>query len=163
MGDLFKNEESVLPYTTFTCCCVLICLKKHFFFYFLEEGCHQKLFAWFNNIYTTIKCIKAGMCVSCLFEFNAPNVRPPGRDHKVCGEEGSHPGEQLAVVDHRVPEVLPHDNVRLHHEGTINRRKQPTQDSSSSTSSSPSLDIWDINVRLVTAELEPASWYQSGT
>lgn len=43
-----------------------------------------------------------------------------GGNHKVCGEEGSYPWTQLALLHHRVSEVLPHHNVRLHHEGTVN-------------------------------------------
>lgn len=63
------------------------------------------------------------VCLLFFFKLKTSNVHLPGRDHEVRREEGSHPGEQLAVIDHRVPEVLPHNNVCLHHEGTINRKK----------------------------------------
>lgn len=41
------------------------------------------------------------------------------RDHKMCGKEGSHTGAALADLRHRVPEILPHHDVRLHHEGAL--------------------------------------------
>lgn len=56
----------------------------------------------------------------------------------MCGEEGSCPWAPLAVVCHRVPEVLPHYYVRLHHEGTMNQHR-----------SHHHWLIWDLNLRLV--------------
>lgn len=52
-------------------------------------------------------------------------VQPPGWDHQVCGEERSHPWEQLAVLHRWVAEVLPHNSIRLRHERAVNERKHP--------------------------------------
>lgn len=50
----------------------------------------------------------------------------------MCGEEGPHPRAPLAVFCHRVPEILPHYNVHLHHEGTMSQQRPSAQESSSS-------------------------------
>ncbi len=48
------------------------------------------------------------------------NFHLSGGDHEMCGEKGSHPWTALALLYHRIPEVPPHHNVRLHHEGAMN-------------------------------------------
>lgn len=50
-------------------------------------------------------------------------VPPPGGDHQVRSEERTHSWEQLAVLHNRVAEVLPHNSIRLCHEGAVKREK----------------------------------------
>ncbi|KAM6919671.1 bcl-2-related ovarian killer protein homolog A-like isoform 2-T3 [Lycodopsis pacificus] len=61
--------------------------------------------------------------VSDAFIGVATEIFSTGGDLEMCVEEGSDPSAPLAVVCHRIPEVLPHYSLRLHHEGAMNERR----------------------------------------
>lgn len=86
-------------------------------------------------------------------EFNSQDftceLPSTGRHFPVRGEEGPGPRAPLAVLLRWISEVLPHYDLRVHHEGSVNfcedeqnKQKKDALEDSFSSSSSSSLDAW---------------------